>query len=255
MMIPKIFLPNYTVNLIRIGKNNDGGYLVDKQSVLNSNILISFGINDDCSFELEFEYLNSNVKVFCYDGTIEKFFWTKKILIELVKVFTFRSNFNKSLTLLKKFLNFIKFFKKNIIINKNLSNINSNKLINLDEIFKNNNFLKEEVFIKLDIERDEYRILDDLIKYEKFLSGLVIEIHDFDVHLEKIILFVKKFNLILVHIHANNFGYIGKNGIPTVVELSFSKNINKINKSIIFPHNLDQPNNPDKQELALKFES
>jgi hypothetical protein len=29
---------------IRIGKNNDGGYLVEKNSLLNSESLVSFGI-------------------------------------------------------------------------------------------------------------------------------------------------------------------------------------------------------------------
>jgi len=76
-MLPKQFKPNYLYDLIRLGKNNDGGYLVGKNSVLNSSTLISFGINDDCSFEKEFKNLN-NLDVFCFDYDVDARFWFKK---------------------------------------------------------------------------------------------------------------------------------------------------------------------------------
>ena len=34
-MLPKEFKPDGSFNIIRIGKNNDGGYLVDKESIKN----------------------------------------------------------------------------------------------------------------------------------------------------------------------------------------------------------------------------
>ena len=42
------------------------------------------------------------------------------------------------------------------------------------------------VFFKIDIEGSEYRILDDLINYQKVIEGLVVEFHNVDLHLEKI---------------------------------------------------------------------
>ena len=35
-MLPKEFKPTYQYDLIRLGKDNDGGYLVEKNSLLNS---------------------------------------------------------------------------------------------------------------------------------------------------------------------------------------------------------------------------
>ena len=46
-MLPKIFKPKYAYNLIRLGRDNDGGYLVEKESVLKSNSLISLGIGHE----------------------------------------------------------------------------------------------------------------------------------------------------------------------------------------------------------------
>jgi hypothetical protein len=49
------FFELYTVkDLIRLAKDNDGGYLVTGPSVLKAAVLVSLGINDDWSFERDF---------------------------------------------------------------------------------------------------------------------------------------------------------------------------------------------------------
>ncbi len=54
-MLPKEFKPDGLYELVRLGKNNDGGYLVCKNSIEVSDYLISFGISDDFSFEVDFK--------------------------------------------------------------------------------------------------------------------------------------------------------------------------------------------------------
>ena len=39
-MLPKIFKPNNKYDLIRVGSNNDGGYLVEKNSLFETKYLI-----------------------------------------------------------------------------------------------------------------------------------------------------------------------------------------------------------------------
>ena len=45
----------------------------------------------------------------------------------------------------------------------------------------------------------------------------------------------------------------GLDGIPTCIEMSFSRNPNLINDKLELPHKLDQKNNPDSSDIILKF--
>ena len=114
--------------------------------------------------------------------------------------------------------------------------------------------LNNPVFIKIDIEGSEYRILDELIKFQNNITGIVIEFHDFDLHIDNIIKFIENLNLELVHIHPQNPAPLNKENIPTQLEITFSKNPKKISNHIKFPHELDQPANPNFQDIELVFE-
>ena len=70
MKLQKIFLPKFKTSLIRVGKDNDGGYCVPKKSVINSDLLLSFGLNDDWSFEKDFISINSQTQVFVFDKSV-----------------------------------------------------------------------------------------------------------------------------------------------------------------------------------------
>lgn len=255
-MFPKEFKPNYQYDLIRLGKNNDGGYLVEKDSVLNSKALISFGLNLDWSFEKDFSDLNKS-PIHCYDHTIKyskikkysrksilnifnKKFWSKngiKLIIE---------NFNLS-------KNYKKFFSGNIIHFSQAIGLGNN-LIKLDEVLERINV--SPIFLKIDIEGSEYRILNDIIRLQNNICGLVIEFHDVDLNLNKILNFINKLSLNLVHIHGQNPGgksYLDANGDPTQIELSFSNSKNFINQEVKIPNHLDQPSDPRFNEVNLVF--
>tara|TARA_Y100001970_G_scaffold286396_1_gene408450 strand:+ start:209 stop:964 length:756 start_codon:yes stop_codon:yes gene_type:complete len=249
-MIPKELKPSGLYDLIRIGKDNDGGYLVCKNSVYKSDVLISFGISDDFSFEEQFQKLN-NVKIFAYDPTTTNNFFLKQFLHNILKL-NFIQFFNK-------FNNYIKF--KNFFKKKNnhffLKKIGkggsiSYKHISINEILKLSDD-KSNFFFKIDIETSEYRILEDLIYNMKNIEGVVIEFHDVDLHILKIVNFIKEFELKLIHIHANNWADYGENNIPTSIELSFSKNPVLVDQNLILPHKLDQRNNPDAEDIKLIF--
>ena len=58
MALNKKLNPKKNFNLIRCGRNNDGGYLVSNKTILEAKTLIAFGILDDCSFESDFIKIN-----------------------------------------------------------------------------------------------------------------------------------------------------------------------------------------------------
>lgn len=248
--LPKDFIYKKANDLIRIGRNFDGGYLISKNDLLKSNLLISLGINDDWSFEKQFTNYK-NVPVFAFDGTVGAKIFFKKIIrnslfLKPIKIFD-------SLKIFLSYCFFFrddkKHFKKNITGNFKLHHSNT---ITMREVFELSN--GDKIFLKIDIEGHEYRALEDIINNESRLTGLAIEFHDCDLHIEKIKKFVKDLSLNLIHIHANNKGKIcSQTGIPTALEMTFSNNSNLTKENVITPNKLDMPNDKSIEEIKIKF--
>src|SRR5262245_49412372 len=55
--------------LIRVGRDEDGGYVVPVAAVENTRLLLGIGINDDWSFEEAFAARNPAVQIVGVDGT------------------------------------------------------------------------------------------------------------------------------------------------------------------------------------------
>ena len=155
---------------------------------------------------------------------------------------------------MKSYRTFKKFFKEKKHNHYQKKVGYKDKDVALDQIIKNLE-IKNNIFIKIDIEGSEYRILDDLIKYQNSLSGCIIEFHDTDLHWNKILEFIKKFNLKIVHIHPNNNGSSDSQNDPIVLELSFSKMPIILNDNLILPNILDRPNNKRLPDIKLIFEN
>ena len=88
-MLPQYLNIKKNYDLIRFGKNNDGGYLIEKNSILDSDVLISAGISWDYSFEED--YLKQVKKqIYCYDHTINfKHYFVTWFLIFFSRIIKF----------------------------------------------------------------------------------------------------------------------------------------------------------------------
>ena len=65
-------------NLVRLGRNADGGYVVDLNIIKKSNILISFGMGSDWSFELDCIKKNKDMKIYQYHNRLlSRFYFLK----------------------------------------------------------------------------------------------------------------------------------------------------------------------------------
>ena len=71
--LPSFLQPYKNKNLIRLGNDYDGGYLVDKNIVRESDALISFGISYDWSFEKIFSNLISVIFLHLMDQSVNFF--------------------------------------------------------------------------------------------------------------------------------------------------------------------------------------
>tara|TARA_B100001063_G_C16622852_1_gene481640 strand:+ start:18 stop:809 length:792 start_codon:yes stop_codon:yes gene_type:complete len=254
IVLPEKFRPNHNYDLIRIGKENDGGYLVSKKSLNNSELLISAGISWDYSFESDYINLTNN-RVKCFDHTVNSQHYFFTWLAIFLKRILFFSGYKKIKSAFQKIMNPIKL--KNFIKRDEVDfyyvgvGIGDERYMSLKEIIKRYSENKK-IFLKIDIEGDEYRLLNDLIENSNQLSGLVIEFHYVDINLEKIKNFLSTFELKLVHTHINNAGPISNN-IPSLIECSFAKNPEILGDFKNQNHILDQPNIKNKQNYSIKF--
>ena len=196
---------------IRVGKNNDGGYVIIDIPNVTYDFFISAGISDDSSFE---EHFCDKYKTDClaFDGTID-----------------FLNSRNER----------IRFIKKNIGLN------NTSTETNLFDLIDGN----DNIFLKMDIEGFENNWLQILTSEQlnKF-NQMVIEFHfvyDFENVFDKI----NKTHTLL-HFHVNNCCQPLKNhkgvDIPDVFECTFinKKFINNelnLNKEIL-PTPIDMVN-------------
>ncbi len=259
-MIPKYHKPKKEYDLIRLGQNNDGGYLVEKKSISISNTLITLGLGYDWSFEEDYSKKYQK-PIVCYDHTVN-YSRIKKLSRKFIASYIFK--FFKPKYIFKK--NFFSELYKNIFLYKSYKNFFSQKAthikkrigsgeggIMLSEII---NARKDvlPIFLKIDIEGSEYRIFDEIIEHQNNFSGIAIELHDVDLHLEKIKRFINNLDMELVHIHPQNPAFVTKDFIPTQLELTFAKNPQPIGNEPKIPHKLDQPANPMFPEIELKFE-
>jgi len=242
MSLGKIFKPVANYELIRLGISNDGGYLVVKNSINNSEHLIIMCLDLDWSFEEDFKKKKDKINIICFDNNLDKKFILKKIVIQIILII-FNQNLKYLISLIKNYINFNIFLKK-VKYQK--------KEITYGDISKIQNNINN-IFFKIDIEGSEYRILDELIKIKNKITGIVIEFHDIDLHRAKIENFINNIGLKLVHVHPNNFGGLDKFGNPYLLELTFDKEPIVLNVANTLPHKYDMKNNPDADDINLTF--
>ena len=244
-------------NLVRIGPNFDGGYVIDKRIINLTKTIISCGLNDDWEFEKHFLKLNINCKVIVFDHNVDKKFWIKRFIKDILHFFLLKKLRLSKILGIFKYINYTLFFK-----GKNKHHIKKiapkdfeDKEISISTILKN----YTDVLLKIDIEGDEYKILSDININSNKIICLIIEFHNIDNNFKLIENFIKNNKLLkLIHIHGNNFAGLNKKDDPNVLELIFlnaekiSLNLNKTMKT--YPiEDLDFSNYPRKKDLIIKF--
>jgi hypothetical protein len=116
------------------------------------------------------------------------------------------------------------------------------------------------VFVKMDIEGWEYRVLDQVLGDQASVIGFVVEFHDVDLHRGWIDRFVAKASgrFVLVHIHANNYGPLDEAGDPTVLEMTWVRaDLASSGASEPASHDgpLDYSNDASRPDIVLRFDS
>lgn len=245
--LPNFFSVKQARDLVRIGKKYDGGYLVSQSDIEKSEILIGLGINDDWSFEEDF-LSRKKVCIFAYDASVSKEYFIKKVIKSIIRIDNLKIFFHW----LKVLLKYNRFFSQsNVHHIQKFVGLNTESSTYCTFLNVLNATESKNIFLKIDIEGSEYRFLNDIISNEERITGMVIELHDVDIHLKEIEEFLNQFSLNLVHAHANNFAPIREDDdLPLVLELTFSK-YSDVSNDFKLPHKLDMPNNKNYEDYKL----
>ena len=218
-------IPLRVKKLIRLGRNFDGGYLVCENTLKYCENLITFGVGDDLSFEIDFYKKVKKKKIYLFDYTVNHNLFLRIILKYLRRLTTFRSKFKNLTYSIQNYYNFVKFINKNNVFFYKLRVVKKIKKkfdIKLCKIFEKIN--SKNNLLKIDIEGSEYEILDDIFKQSSKINMLIIEFHWINKNKKNFIASIKKLkkNFDIIHLHANNYRSLKKNeDIFDVLEISF----------------------------------
>lgn len=154
-------------DLVRFGREADGGYIVSKELVKNCNSLISFGMGPDWSFELDFIKINPKIKIYMYDYTVNIKPYLKEVWKYFRRFIFFKSKFEYlsiRIVYLKKYLDFFKLKNINFFPERITSKVINKIDSDIDKVFSRLEN-KEEVILKSDIEDSEFEIIDGIAKH------------------------------------------------------------------------------------------
>jgi hypothetical protein len=209
---------------IRLGKDNDGGYVIANVPDARYTLLLSGGIESEITFEEAFIEKYPDATCLAFDGTIYKMPATETPNITLVK--------------------------------KNIGPENSETITNLHEIINTN----DGIFIKMDIEGSEIPWIKSLndTQLNKF-EQIVMEFHNPFLDSDAEVFDKLNSTHYLIHFHGNNccgLNFHKGVNIPFVFECTylhkkFFTEVPELNTDLI-PSSLDMKN-IDADEIHIDY--
>lgn len=215
---------------MRVGPHGDGGYIIPVNIVKLIDVVYSYGVGKNISFEKNLSLLKELIFRF-YDAAVDNLPYRQ-------------GNF---------------FFKKENIGRKKHGIFGTFQ----GHLIENGDFEKR-ILLKMDIEGDEWKVIRSILNGNyKNISAIILELHHLGRY-EKLAFYnriLKSINskFTLVHIHANNFESVfnikGKI-LPMASELTLINNNLVTQKSILnsgLPSVHDFPNDAEREDIRLDF--
>jgi hypothetical protein len=248
--------PVIVEEICRVGNLSDGGYVMSRSAIESSEVLLSLGLGENWTFENAFSEINKNASINIYDHTVSLNFFFNKVLRGLVKLLIFKESLSDVLARAKRLKDYFLFW----VINSR----NKHNQIRIDEASLGAALSRyadsEMIGLKIDIEGSEWELLNLIALNKDRFQFLLIEIHDFDKHVEQLLDFLRELSghFVLAHLHANNFETLGSNGFPKVFEITLLRSrgttISAGYRSELPIPGLDVPNAKNRQDFLIKFQ-
>ena len=234
---------------MRLGSSRDGGYLIDKR--LLGNDLLTFGISGDWKFEKDWKRLSeTSCRIVAFDGSIG----AVKFLVDAV---TSSFRVHKPDLIMRNWQVLFDYFR----ILKTQTSFHWKFVVQgitdrAHETFTNalqNYRLTQPVFLKMDIEGNEYELLDAIIDHKAALIGIAIEFHNPLANIEAIKDFVSGIDMNITNVHVNNcLPKDASNIVEPSIEISLSTQTGT-EPYLGHPHPLERENDATCDPVAINF--
>ena len=248
--------PVIVEEICRVGNLSDGGYVLTRSAIEKSKVLLSLGLGENWSFEKAFTEINKFASIDVYDHTVSFRFFVVKVIKGIVKFLLFKEKFSNVLARAKRLKDYFLFWIMNSRNKHHRIRIGEASLSAALSRYKNSNLIG----LKVDIEGSEWEILNLIAGNKDRFQFLLIEIHDFDNHVDQLRDFLREMSgqFVLAHLHANNFEILGNNRFPKVFEItllrSHGTSISVDYRSELPIPGLDVPNAKNRQDFLIKFQ-
>lgn len=229
-----------------------------KSVIAETEFLVSLGINDDWSFDEQFRRLNPDIPIHAYDYSISKKVLMKRTVETALRACFGKAPIEKVRREFRAFRSYGNFFRgpirhfKERVYNRAEGPLD----VTLDTILGRTK--SDRVFLKIDIEGDEYRLIGPILEASDRIVGMAIEFHNTDPLRMVFVSSVRRLqeHFDIVHLHANNFQGIAADGVPEALEITFvaksERRSSERRTSLPIP-GVDSSNNPARADYRLRF--
>jgi hypothetical protein len=255
---PKAFYylqPVQLNDLIRVGNESDGGYLLPNTYLTRIDRLLSLGLGENWTFETELSLLNKNLKIEVYDHTVSIKYFLIKSINGIAKFILRKGSFRDLISRFNRLVSYLSFWILNRENQHTKIRISKESFASIISNLNQDN----KVGIKIDIEGSEWEILDLLASNQISFEFIILEVHNFDDHADELQHFHSQIekNFTLIHLHANNFDGVGTNHFPRVFEIVLVRNDGSLKlsgKRDVLPLNgIDRPNARNRPDFRIEF--
>lgn len=210
----KIFQPYACDDLIRLGKDHDGGYLVNVNDVNKTRKLLSFGVGTDVSFEKDFVQIND-----CLVDAYDKIPSNHDFFLD----------------------------DRYALYDRNIDQLALSDILVDDDTFVKCDIEGQEYRI-FDMLISRSHLLSGLVIEVHSLN----EFDNYNGLLNFISKIGLK--LVHVHVNNYFYYKTDNGNIPDILELSFTSSTNvKYDTRLQLPNRLDMPNNPNDEDFRICF--
>jgi hypothetical protein len=243
--------------LIRVGGPSDGGYVLPGALLRDADVLISMGLGHNWQFEKDARVLNPPIRIHVYDHTVSEKLFARQHFTELLALVmgkVGRENVRRRRHRLNDYRAFFGSEAKHF--RERVHDRLEKESVDIATVFGRAG--DGRVFVKMDIEGSEYRVLEDVVSHADRILGMAIEFHDtgplrcaFERTMELV-----RGRFEIVHVHANNFLPLYRDGLPEALEITVMRKDlvpSTRQRQLSCLTDLDRPNDPGRPDYRLVF--